>query len=550
MSELVFWARRIITGYESGATGCFLLHGNINDQFVMPKEDGPELGNLQDFLIEILLPRFDVILSYDLGYGVRVEKGREIFDEWPGKEQSKGIPGMALPAIRTIGQYLLYARNLSAMGKKAPKVGVILKQAHLIVPAIPNALNYELNSLASVIRSWASDVSLQNHGQVVFVMTDQLHNLHPLVAQNPRVSSVEIPLPESWELEEALEILEENNSKALTHFTDNLSLPAERLKGTSISAVENLLKQRHYSNSPLKDDDLSQLKKELVEAECEDLIEFVEPSRDLDDYLGMPKIVEWLRQDLQLWNDGHVQALPMGYLFCGPVGTGKTYLAECLAGEAGVPVVTLRNFRDKWVGSTESNLEKIFSLLHALGQCIVFIDEADQALGRRAASSSDSGVSSRVYSMLAQEMADTNNRGKLLWILASSRPDLIEVDLKRPGRLDVKIPIFPALNKKEALIILLALCRHRGLELPEEAPSKMLEYVPELLTPGAAEALSVKAYRLFKLGGVTVEEAILKSLEEYRPAVSLDIIREQMKLAADEATEKLFIPDEALPYLS
>jgi len=264
----------------------------------------------------------------------------------------------------------------------------------------------------------------------------------------------------------------------------------------------------------------------------------------------MPKVVEWLRQDLKLWSDGHIQALPMGYLFSGPVGTGKTFLAECLAGEAGVPVVTLRNFRDKWVGSTEANLEKIFSLLHALGQCIVFVDEADQALGRRSASSSDSGVSSRVYSMLAKEMSDTTNRGKLLWVLASSRPDLIEVDLKRPGRIDVKIPIFPAIDPEEGLVLLLALCKRRGLKVPDEGRDEMKALIPPLLTPGAAEALSVKANRMFQLGGVSEKEAIIKSLKEYRPAVNPDIIREQMTLAAEEATEKLFIPDAVIQHLT
>ena len=48
-----------------------------------------------------------------------------------------------------------------------------------------------------------------------------------------------------------------------------------------------------------------------------------------------------------------------------------------------MPVVKLKNFRDKWVGSSEGNLEKIFRLIRALGRCIVFIDEADQTLGRR-----------------------------------------------------------------------------------------------------------------------------------------------------------------------
>jgi SpoVK/Ycf46/Vps4 family AAA+-type ATPase len=96
-----------------------------------------------------------------------------------------------------------------------------------------------------------------------------------------------------------------------------------------------------------------------------------------------------------------------------PVGTGKTFMVECLAGEAGVPVVKMKNFRDKWVGSTESNLEKIFLLLDALGRCIVFVDEADQALGRRNADSGDSGVSGRVYGMMAERMSDSRKRGRI-----------------------------------------------------------------------------------------------------------------------------------------
>ena len=141
-----------------------------------------------------------------------------------------------------------------------------------------------------------------------------------------------------------------------------------------------------------------------------------------------------------------------GYLICGPVGTGKTFLVECLAGEAGIPVVKIKNFRDKWVGSTEGNLEKIFRLLHGLNRCYVFIDEADQALGRRDAGSNDSGLSGRVYSMFAKEMSEPSNRGRIVWVLATSRPDLIEVDLKRPGRVDVKLPLFPTATPRKVSV--------------------------------------------------------------------------------------------------
>jgi SpoVK/Ycf46/Vps4 family AAA+-type ATPase len=100
----------------------------------------------------------------------------------------------------------------------------------------------------------------------------------------------------------------------------------------------------------------------------------------------------------------------MGYLIAGRIGTGKTFLVQCWAGELGIPCVVLKNFRDRWVGSSEGNLEKIIGLVRALGRCMVFIDEADQALGRRTTDSGDSGLSGRIYAMIAQEMGDSSTR--------------------------------------------------------------------------------------------------------------------------------------------
>ena len=214
---------------------------------------------------------------------------------------------------------------------------------------------------------------------------------------------------------------------------------------------------------------LVDLKKRSVEQDAQGLIEFIQPERTLDDVHGQEALKTWLRQDVALWQQGDVEAMPKGYLLCGPVGTGKTYMVECLAGEAGVPVVRLKNFRDMWVGSTEGNLEKIFQLVHALGKCMVFVDEADQALGRRQGSTGDSGTSGRVYGMIAEEMGSSRNRGRIVWVLATSRPDLVEVDLKRPGRIDVKIPILPTSTPEEGFALLRALCKKRGLAIDADA---------------------------------------------------------------------------------
>ena len=146
----------------------------------------------------------------------------------------------------------------------------------------------------------------------------------------------------------------------------NLPQIAGMLAGVTVSSLESLARIRHHEAKPLADADLARLKKELVERDSAGLVEFIESGRTLDDYHGQEALKTWLRQDIALWRTGDLKALPMGYLLCGPVGTGKTYLVECLAGEAGVPVVKLKNFRDRWVGSSEGNLEKIFRLIRAL----------------------------------------------------------------------------------------------------------------------------------------------------------------------------------------
>jgi SpoVK/Ycf46/Vps4 family AAA+-type ATPase len=138
----------------------------------------------------------------------------------------------------------------------------------------------------------------------------------------------------------------------------------------------------------------------------------------------------------------------MGYLVCGPVGTGKTFLAECYAGSIGIPCVKLKNFRSKYVGETEGNLQRVLTVLRSLGPVIVMIDEADAALGDRN-QQGDSGTSGRVFSMIAQQMGDTRYRGRIIWMLLTCRPDLLPIDLKRQGRAEVHIPLFYPDNEDE-----------------------------------------------------------------------------------------------------
>lgn len=536
------WAQNLIELYESNAAGQFIVYGNIGDRMLLPVAPAPRLGTLPDFLLGVLLSRFDVVLSYDLGNGLRVEKGAEIFAKWPHFEESQKDWKAPRPAVETLTRYFRYCANLTRLNQPSIQIGCIIKNADLLVPSLGGGLDYDLNALACLIRDWASEALLANHSLATFLVAENLNDLHSLLARNPWAAQIKIDLPDVDQISDALQLLNRTYPTALGSVKTDFPAAAAQLAGTTLGALESVVKTREHNRKLLSASDLSAIKCELVEKDTGGLIEFIDSRRTLEDIYGLDKIKTWLRQDVELWRKNDTAALPKGYLLCGPVGTGKTFLVECLAGEASVPIVKLKNFRDKWVGSSEGNLEKIFRLVHALGRCYVFIDEADQSLGRREGTSGDSGVSGRLYSMLAEEMGSSTNRGKVIWVLASSRPDLIEVDLKRPGRVDVKIPLFPTTTPREGFDLLSMLCRKRGLQIATSSFEELQSSIPSLLTPGAAEALAVKIYRLVRTGSESMDVVLQRCLADYQNPVPADVMSYQISLAVNEASDLDFVP--------
>jgi len=539
---LPLWATEMIALYESRAINQFILHGNVNDRLYLPLKPQAVLGGIRDFLLRVLFPRFDVVLSYDPGNGIRVEKGGEIFSQWSGAREMPEWPRQPRAAVEFLTRYFRYEANLARLGKPAQQIACYVRAAHLVAPALPGALNYDLNAVALLLRDWATDDLLLEHPLVTCLIADNLNDLHPLVVQNPRASAIEMPQPAAEELRAAMALIEDDYPQALSLFRGRTSVLADPLTGVSLHSVEELFKLKEHAREAIEAGDLVRLKKALMEKDGGGLIEFVDAQRTLEDVQGQETLKASLRQDLTLWRESQIEALPMGYLICGPVGTGKTFLVECLAGEAGIPVVKIKNFRDRWVGTTEGNLEKIFRLLHALGRCFVFIDEADQALGRRDSGAQDGGLSGRVYAMIAKEMSEGKNRGRIIWVLASSRPDLIEIDLKRPGRIDVKIPLFPTSTAREGFDLLCALCGRCGVPIEAALFAFLENLIPNWLTPGAAETLAVKILRLVLTEKLTPEKALERVLTGYQSPVSHAIMESQIRLAVDEASDAEFIP--------
>src|SRR5687767_3365615 len=259
---------------------------------------------------------------------------------------------------------------------------------------------------------------------------------------------------------------------------------------------------------------------------------------------GMPAVKERLRRAARAIMRGNPAAVPMGYLVCGPVGSAKTFLVECFSNEIGFPVVKLKNFRSMWVGSTESNLERILKILSALTPVGVIIDEADAALGNREAAG-DSGTQNRVFAQIAAFMGDTRNRGRILWFLITCRPDLLPIDLKRQGRAEEHVPLFYPETAAEYDEIYRVMLRKLNMKTSVQSLATVVDEKRLLGMSGSdLEAVMVRATLEAEAAGTgDVSEAHLRTaFDDFIPSIN-SLEREMQTLCAVlESTSRELLP--------
>jgi SpoVK/Ycf46/Vps4 family AAA+-type ATPase len=146
--------------------------------------------------------------------------------------------------------------------------------------------------------------------------------------------------------------------------------------------------------------------------------------------------------------------------------------------------------------------------------------------------------------MLAKEMSDTRNRGRIIWVFATSRPDLLEVDLKRQGRLDVHIPLFPPETAEERKALLLAIARKLKFPLGE-ADLPALDDVAGL-GGHELEGVLVRALRIHELSEPLkrpLKDVLAEVLREVRPSPHTRKLEYMDLVAVKECTDARFLPE-------
>lgn len=541
------WARELAQKYLSRTINQFILHGNVHDLVPLAQKEGTDFVRLKSFLAEEFFGARDYVIFYDRSSGIyfRDQESQKDFnralsgrDSLMGTDYANNLPKDPVRVFSLLEQYF----RVRIDSKKS--IALIIDYAETIIPMneAGSTGSEDRTSLVYLSR-WAHDPMFLAADFTTVLLTENLADLNKTLVQNPYISEIKINIPDENQrrnfinfetTDEMFQQLSEVNKKVL----------AQQTAGLNFINLRSILSNARENKERITHDRLSEVKKELIEAEAYGLLEFVETEYTLDNVAGHTKVKEHLRHAVKALKNGNQDVLPMGYLVCGPVGTGKTFLVTCFASEVGIPMVKLKNFRSQWQGVTEGNLEKILGLLKAMAPVAVMIDEADAYLGDRDASG-DSGVSSRVFSQIAGFMSDTRNRGEIIWFLMTARPDLMPVDLKRQGRAEEHLALFPPHTKEERIELFEAMKKKTGLKLTEKYTPKVIEQGLKSFSGADMEAALTRAkFRASANGNNKVSPAVLDAaLDDFLPPTYPEEIELQTLSAVIECTSKELLPE-------
>jgi cell division protease FtsH len=158
--------------------------------------------------------------------------------------------------------------------------------------------------------------------------------------------------------------------------------------------------------------------------------------------LELAEVVDFLKQPEAYTKNGC--RIPRGVILDGPPGTGKTLLAKAVAGEAGVPFISISGseFVEMFVGVGASRVRDIFGQAKKNAPCIIFIDEID-AVGRQRGGGQGGGNDEReqTINQILVEMDGFDGNPGIITIAATNRIDILDQALLRPGRFDRKVTV-------------------------------------------------------------------------------------------------------------
>jgi AAA+ superfamily predicted ATPase len=545
------WAQELAAKYGSKTANLYILYGNIRD--LLPhkkKEDEFTFTRIQEYISEVLFGNQDIIAYYDRSSGVtfcKPDMERDYLTAMPGLCSNPDViaddfvardPEESFPFLE---KYFL--SRIPAGKREKCRMVFIIDYAETIVPAGDLVRLSDTDRYCMVtFNRWASDPKFINGDISIILLTENLTDVASRLAGSPSTVKINVPFPDEKVRESFLKSKEEEGKLLLERGLSPAKLAAIT-SGINLMNINRLVSESFEENRPLSMEFMRQRKKLIIENEAVGLLEFMETAYNLSNVSGHDFVKKRFKNAAKAIKMGRPDVLPMGYLIAGPVGTGKSFMVNAFAGEIGIPMVKFRNFRTKWQGETESNLERVLSILKAMSPVAVMIDEADAFLGARD-QEGDSGTSNRVFAQIASFMGNTEYRGKIIWFLITCRPDLIPIDLKRQGRAEEHLALFYPETDDDRENLFKTLVRKLDLDIRNFPIRDLFKKYRHEYSGADLEAVLVRAKLLAAMEDrvYVKREDMEEAMEDFVPAAYPHEVELQNLVAALECTSREMIP--------
>lgn len=304
---------------------------------------------------------------------------------------------------------------------------IMLEAADMIIPENEvNRMSISDRHRVGILHDWFCDPKFMDGGDTVILLAESRSQVHHRIARLPHVISIEVPLPD---MAARRDYVTDYTSDTKTKLS--VGSIAEQSSGLSIHALRQFLRSGDHDTEALA----AKVEEYMVSQVGEGVIEFKRPSHTLEDVIGFKRVKGFMINELI---PGFLNGSIGGAAVGGPIGGGKTFICEAVAAELGIPVITLKNIRSKWYGETDAIFERLQRLLKTFHRIVIFVDEADTQFG---SVSDGHATERRLTGKIQAMMSDVQLRGKVIWFLMTARIHLLSPDIRRPGRMDLIIPI-------------------------------------------------------------------------------------------------------------
>jgi len=544
------WVREFAIKYGSKTANLYIVHGNIRDFLPKENEEGEFIFALiQKYIAEIIFGNQDIIAYYDRSNGVsfcteamEADYKSLLNKSYPDDEASDFISTEPEKSLYYLEKYFRM-KIPKDRRTSSPRMVLIIDYAETIIPGgdllrISDADRYCLVTL----NRWANNPEFTEGDVSIILLTENLGDLSPRLTGSSATVKVAVPFPDELIRASFLHSREREGLLMLDRGLSSESVAAVT-SGLNLMNLDRLILERYEENKALTMDYLSQKKKEMIEHEAAGLLEFMDTQYSLDAVSGHDFVKRQLRNHAKAIMRGQSDVIPMGYLIAGPIGTGKSFMVSAFAGEIGIPMVKFRNFRSKWQGESESNLEKVLNILKSMAPVAVMIDEADAYLGDRD-QEGDSGTSNRVFAQIASFMGDTTYRGKIIWFLITCRPDLLPIDLKRQGRAEEHFALFYPETIVEKVALFQTLVKKLNFGVHTFSVPDLFKKYSHEVSGAEIESMLIRAMQRAVMEGRTMisKQDMEEVMEDFIPPQYPHEIKLQNLVAAVECTSKKMVP--------